>query len=766
MSAPYYSNTFKNLPIGKLRVILFFAGFLQAFFISYGQSDTLLEKSLVVWVDTENLDQHGGSALTIDDQKGHFDGVVFGEIEASKWMAGSDNFKRTNKSQDEYGEESSTGTGKFVQLAIVYEKSKISIFRNGTLLNSYPIDALQSYPYNNSAVLMGMRHIDVGNPEDSFEGSVYEARIYSYALSEGEIEGLRMGKLTGSNPWALWDFSKGLQEQLGRFNAFELLNGAKIEGNRLILPGGGATFKSYNTSGTAKNWSPSEPVSPEIISNTRAFREKLLSDPYRPAYHFVVPEDRGYPGDPNGAFYHNGRYHLMYLYNRQDVGFSWGHISSTDLVHWRHHPDAIGPGNGDEGCFSGGGFVDDDGTAYLSYWMLWGDKGIGMARSTDKNFDSWEKFESNPVIKSTEWGITEMEVNGNEIHVGSADPSNIWKEGDTYFMLTGNLLVLNKYGRNDDSPEDEKGDRLYLFSSKNLTNWKYERRFYESDRKWTRASEDNMCPSFFPLPSSPDGGKPSDKHLLLFISHNLGCQYYIGSYGDGEFIPEKHGRMTWEDKNYFAPEALMDDKGRQIMWAWIFDDRPGDMRNASGWTGTYGLPRSLWLGTDGTLRIRPVEELKALRYNQQSIENLSVIEGKDVDISSMASELMELEIKVKIEPGSKVGVRLGIDENREEYTEILYDDTEGKLMVDTRKSSLKYRQKIVEKAPFQLREEILTLRIFVDKSIVEVYANDKQAIARRVYPTKGGMGVELFSEGGNAEILSVKTWEISPSNAY
>ena len=94
----------------------------------------------------------------------------------------------------------------------------------------------------------------------------------------------------------------------------------------------------------------------EVVRATREFRERLMADPYRPAYHFAFPEDNGRPGDPNGAFFANGRYHLMYLYNREGFGFSWGHVSSTDLLHWRHHPDAIIPGNGDEGCFSGGAF--------------------------------------------------------------------------------------------------------------------------------------------------------------------------------------------------------------------------------------------------------------------------------------------------------------------------------------------------------------------------------------------------------------------------
>ena len=96
----------------------------------------------------------------------------------------------------------------------------------------------------------------------------------------------------------------------------------------------------------------------ERIKAARELREHLLRDKHRPGYHFAIPEDIGRPGDANGAFYANGRYHLMYLYNRRGVhawkdnGFCWVHISSHDLVHWRHHPDAIGPGDGDGGCFS------------------------------------------------------------------------------------------------------------------------------------------------------------------------------------------------------------------------------------------------------------------------------------------------------------------------------------------------------------------------------------------------------------------------------
>ena len=76
-------------------------------------------------------------------------------------------------------------------------------------------------------------------------------------------------------------------------------------------------------------------------------------------------------------------------------------------------------------------------------------------------------------------------------------------------MLTGNLLVLNKIGRAANAPLSEQGDRLYLFVSDGLKTWKYLHEFYERKPEWTDRSEDTMCPSFLPLPSSSAGGPPS-----------------------------------------------------------------------------------------------------------------------------------------------------------------------------------------------------------------------------------------------------------------
>ena len=731
-------------------------------------------KTLVVWVSPANLTQSGGTALTVNDTTiDRFDGVVFAEIEPHVWMAGSNGYSRTNQEQADWPKET-VGPDEFVQMAIVYQGQQITMYRNGEMYAEYTTNGAPYAFGTSTAILFGPRHLSKG--VDCLFGRIRDARVYAEPLDRGTIAAMKPGDpVPDIEPWAWWDVATtGPDDKAGPFNQVKLSGGAKIEDGCLVLSGTRPTMLAsidrdgLNTAEIPSEWSKSEPVPASVVQSTRLLREKLLDDPYRPGYHFCVPEDNGRPGDSNGCFYANGRYHLMYLYNRNGIGFCWGHLSSKDLVHWRHHPDSIGPGDGDEGCFSGGGFVDDDGTAYLSYWMLWGDKGIGIAKSSDRHYDRWQKLGANPVIKSTEWGITETtDENGNKLIYGSADPTNLWKKDGKYYILTGNLLVLNKYGRKPDSPDEMKGDRLYLLESDDIEKWRYKGVFYERNRDWTEDSEDNMCPSFLPLPSSPDGGEPSGKHLLLFISHNKGCQYYVGDYDtkNDQFIPDNHGRMSWVDNTYFAPEALVDSHGRQIMWSWLTDNPGGE--EAKGWSGVYGLPRSLWLGEDGTLRMRPVKELEMLRCDEKTWSDITIADGDTKTLDGVVGDSCELEVTIDSATAKQFGVKVRASVGGEEETLLYYDAEAKKLCFDSTHSGIDGRRAL-EQAPLVLKEgERLRLRVFIDKSVVEIYANDRQAICRRVCPGRNdSLGVVLFARGGEAKISSVKAWEMMPSNPY
>lgn len=524
------------------------------------------------------------------------------------------------------------------------------------------------------------------------------------------------------------------------------------------------------------------------IRAARELREHLLSDPHRPGYHFAIPEDVGPPGDPNGAFYADERYHLMYLYDRRGVdgwkgkGYAWGHVSSADLVHWRHHPDALLPDDCDGGIFSGGAFLDDDGTAYLTYWRVNGvNEGIGIARSSDRHYERWEKLRV-ASLDGTEFGIrAATDAGGETRHLCNADPSNIWKDRGTYYLQAGNLLVLNKFGRDEHSPAHYRGDWVDLFRSRDLREWEYVHRFYERrrDNSWTQESEDDMCPSFLPLPRSRDGGaaggkpggKPGGKHLQLFISHNMGCQYYVGTYDRerSRFLPEAHGRMSWVDNTFFAPEALIDGSGRQIMWAWLTDNPAQGIEDAlrDGWCGVYGLPRVLWLGDDErTLHMAPVPELECLRGRPKKFADVTVADGAAVPLAGFDG--LSCEICVRIAPGSaqQAGLRVRPSPDGSETTLLYYDAATRQLRFDATRSGTRGRP-VLERAPLELAAgETLQLRVFIDKSVIEVFANDRQAITRRVYPDgEASDGVALFARGGSAVCSAVRTWEMAPSNA-
>lgn len=501
----------------------------------------------------------------------------------------------------------------------------------------------------------------------------------------------------------------------------------------------------------------------EISNNARRYSELLLADRHRPAWHFAIPYGCGMPGDPNGAFFADGQYHLMYLYrNHHNAAYHWGHLVSADLLHWRQLPDALTGMDGDEGCFSGGAFLDDDGTAYLTFWKFAAKdgsdrSGIGMARSASP-YVVWERMK--PIaVDSTVWGIRDIESDGKTVHTGCADPSNIWKMNGCYYMQLGNLCVLDKYGRSPDSPAEYRGDWTELYRSDDLINWEYLHRFYSRMTGFPGApddSEDDMCPSFLPLYDKPEGGEFTGKYLQLFISHNKGCQYYVGRLENERFIPESHGRMSWVDNTFFAPEALVDDRNRHIMWAWLTDNR-GDEFNRFGWTGVYSFPRLLWLEGE-ELSMAPVPELDSLMCNERdpglAPGGLYIPETPDA---------FRLKAVFDLRGGGRAGLRICASPDGSEYTDIYFDSKTGELVFDARKSGPEGRR-VREAAPFTVSEDgMLNLDIFFDRSVAEVYADNRRAVCRRVYNSPGSEGISLIAEG-SATLTGCKVWSMRGTN--
>jgi len=495
----------------------------------------------------------------------------------------------------------------------------------------------------------------------------------------------------------------------------------------------------------------------ELIHATRKLRAIFQEDRHRPRYHFVAPEGFCLPFDPNGAIFWRGRYHLFYIVQIEGKGHCWGHASSIDLLHWRIHPTALVPGDGDEGIYSGCALLDKEGVPTIIYLGV--NAGICIARSVDENLIHWVKDAANPVISIPREGTPEYTQ--YRVH----DP-HVWLERETYYA------ILNGLG-----PPSREYDTAYLFKSQDLIHWEYLSPFYEPNPSWTGPKEDCACPDFFQI---------GDTRMLLCISHYAGARYYLGRFENEKFYPERHVRMNWPGGTMFAPESLLDGKGRRIFWGWVCPGRSIEALNAAGWSGVMSMPRVLSIEDDGTVSIGPVKEIERLRINPVGRENVELADGVQVPLEEVRGTAWELALD--IEPGNarRVGIRVCCSPDGAEQTEIVFDPAAGTLSVDISKSSLSTEVfwpypwpfktereeqpgvSRVQTAPFSLAPgETLKLRVFLDGSILEVFANNRQCITQRIYPTrKDSTGVLLFSQGGSTRVRTLQAWEMAATNPW
>ena len=595
-----------------------------------------------------------------------------------------------------------------------------------------------------------MTERDIGPSGARAEDAVLAAlRAYNTATRTGDIDGqvaFFAEAWRSSSGTTKADLREQLEQQGDRSadaekrfvldDATVVIDGdsATVDPVKLRSPTGNGSFEFAMTRESDGAWRCVSIALSQVVDapaeNARSLRERILSDPARPGYHFVIPEGVAMPFDPNGAIYWKGRYHLFYIFQDTRLGKQsdhWGHVSSTDLFHWRHHPTGLL-----DGMYSGNCFLNREGVPTICYHQK--GQGNAMAVALDDELNEWKKLDSNPITPKTS--------EGDEHHgkYRSWDPFGLL-EGDTYHAIFG-------------------GQRPAVAKAPALEGeWRYAGDLFAHGVEGVSLDEDVSCPELFEL-----GGK----HVLLCISHRLGCRYYIGEWNDEQFHPESHAQMSWIDNSFFAPESLVDDRGRRIMWAWILDEPLFGARAKHGWSGTLSLPRVLTLGNDGLLRMDVPEEVEALRYGGVRMGPFVVPADEETPMDGVAGNSLELLLEMESAAASRFGVKVCVSPDGQEETSVFYDAEEKLLKVDTRRSGPEDTPKAVEAAPFELKPgERLKLRVFVDKSVVEVFANSRQAIARRIYPSrKDSIRVHLFSTGGDARVHSLRAWKMTPSNLY
>ena len=471
-------------------------------------------------------------------------------------------------------------------------------------------------------------------------------------------------------------------------------------------------------------------------------------DPLALNFHLMHPGGDSKPGDPNAAFHLDGTYHLHYILahdwtvdGKTKKSFSFVHVTSPDMLHWAWQPTKLQPSFTGHGMYSGTGFLTKDGKPAIIY------HGAGSGRNQiaiakDRQLSAWER--PYPVEPKT--------PDGQEADIKHWDP-DCFLIGDTYYAFSG-------------------GRTPPLLKSTDLKRWTHVGDFFAHEPDDILIGEDVSCGNFFPI-GDPSTVLETSKWMLLCISHPYGCRYYIGDWDARaeQFVPETHGRMNWrsddqdtdspkEYRNFFAPESLLTADGRRVMWAWLTTLEDNALRSKT----VQSLPRELSLREDGTLRIEPLRELEGQRFGLTTHENIEVVPEVRTAGGEATTRIAQLK-------GDAYEIRITIDREEAERKRFGFRLFTGKKRIgmpiyfQPNNSTLRVGG---TEAPFAIADlpadEDVELRIFIDKYLVEVFVNGRQAIVAADMDSQTESGFDAYAWGAPTTIKNVEIWKLKPTN--
>jgi beta-fructofuranosidase len=481
--------------------------------------------------------------------------------------------------------------------------------------------------------------------------------------------------------------------------------------------------------GAEKMVAGTDPVIERAMRSVWAAAPGAEADPTRPVYHFRPPA--WWMNDACGGIHHKGYYHLFYQLNPYGDRWGdihWGHARSRDLVYWEHLPIALAPTSEELRCNSGCVTINREGVPMIFYTRVPSRRGPRdqRAASGDDDLITWKRLAANPILTLDTHG-------GPKFGGGWSDPF-IFKEAGRSFMVIG-----------VDALAGDVAVPLYEAKDAALTSWVYRGLLFRAPRSRIKNME---VPMFFKL----------DGQWVLLCHPGGPIRYFIGSFDMEKlvFVPEKEGDLTHNygenktegvscDRGFSSPHIFFDRDGRCILYGWI-----SGFKDGRGWNGCLGLPRVLSIGPDGLLRQRPAAELQRLRNKHIRTEGLDLNNGRYF-LENIGGDALEIIAAFEQGDAKVVGLKVRRSADAKHAVTIGYDgrtlDVAG------------------VRIPFQLTgdDKLLVLRVFLDKSVMEVFVNDgREAVARVIYPGERDLGVELFATGGAAEVHSLDIWQIRP----
>lgn len=470
---------------------------------------------------------------------------------------------------------------------------------------------------------------------------------------------------------------------------------------------------------------------------------------YRPAYHHTPLY--GWMNDPNGMFYKDGKWHLYYQYNPYGSkwqNMTWAHSVSDDLVNWQHLPIAIEP-DGLGSIFSGSAVVDHTNSvgygndAVVAMYTSAGKSQVQSLAGSHDGGLTFEKYDGNPVLP---------------LDSEARDPNMFWnaKTGEWNLILAHAL-----------------DHEMLIFSSPDMKTWTLQSAFGKGlgaqDGVWE-------CPDLFELEI---GGK---KKWVLVCNINPGgpfggsaTQYFIGDFNGKTFHVDT-------DKNGNVPTKWMDygkDHYATVSWS----NAPDNRRVVIGWMSNWEyaadvpttqfrsantLPREMKLfrGADGDIYLAsvPVKELESLRGKIVADAGKTALAATPVSYNLPAESEGLVEIVASFEASKNSKVEFTLSNDKNEKAVMVYDAASRTMSFDrTGAGMADFSQSFpaVTVAPTRENKGKIELRIFVDRSSIELFGNDGEFVMTNiVFPTAPYLNLAISATDGSARLNALKVYQI------
>jgi fructan beta-fructosidase len=462
--------------------------------------------------------------------------------------------------------------------------------------------------------------------------------------------------------------------------------------------------------------------------------------------------------DPNGTVFYKGEYHLFYQYNPEGNVWghmSWGHAISKDMVHWQNLPVALREEPFQYMVYSGSAVVDWNNTSGLCknpdpqdhscliaiYTAAYKDRQKQHIAFSNDRGRTWTTYLANPVA----------DLDAPDFR----DPNVFWYAPQRKWVMVAVLA-------------DER--TLVILDSPDLKHWTKRSTFGpagDSAGQWE-------CPDLIELPVE----RTNEKKWVLIINRNpgapaggTGVRYVIGKFDGATFTSEvPDAPVLWADwgKDFYATNTWNDapSTGARVWIGWFSNWQYANVEPTVLWRGAQSIPRTLMLRryTDGLRLVqRPIRELESLRREKLHIVNASVNDvNQKIRETRTNGEVYEFEAEFRPGPGDDIGFRLRRSKDAE--TRVGFDAVHRELYVDrTRSGEVSFSKDFPGRHSARLEHnESIKLHVFVDRSSVEVFANDgERVLSERIYPPPGSDGIELYSLGASGSVVSLTIWELN-----